>query len=293
MELSDLRIFKTVVETGSVSRAAEQLYRVPSNITARIQKLELELGKKLFIREKNRLRISPAGEQLFTYAKRILLLANEAIEQLNNEHPQGKLKLGSMEAVAASRLSSVLMAYHTDYPKVTLELSTGPSGKLIDQIISGELDLALVADPITDQRLDALPIYSEKLVLVSDNAHQNIDAPKDLGLNPTILGFSSQCAYRTRLETWLKEQNIIATVVEISSYHTLLNCITAGMGTGLVPEKLLDLYPFKDGINVHSLPTHLQQTITHSVWRKDAIKPSLLAFNDFLIRSSNLISRCD
>lgn len=70
MELSDLTIFCTVVESGGISSAAQQLNRVPSNITSRVKKLEAELNKPLFIREKNRLRVSPAGEQLFDYAKK-------------------------------------------------------------------------------------------------------------------------------------------------------------------------------------------------------------------------------
>jgi DNA-binding transcriptional LysR family regulator len=288
MELSDLKIFKAVVEAGGISRAAEMLNRVPSNITARIQKLEFELNKKLFIREKNRLRISPAGEQLYTYANKILLLASEAIEQLNHEHPKGKLKIGSMEAVAASRLSSVLMGYHNDFPDVSLEVSTGATGKLIEQVLTGGLDLALVADPPKDPRLDTIPIFIETLVLVSDRSHQSIKHPADLGENPTLLGFSPQCAYRARLESWIRENNVIANIIEISSYHALLNCITAGMGTGLAPQILLNFYPFKDGLKVHALPSHLQETITHSIWRKDSVKPSLRAFNDVLMKSSNL-----
>jgi DNA-binding transcriptional LysR family regulator len=288
MELSDLRIFKAVVETGGISRAAEMLNRVPSNITARIQKLESELGKNLFIREKNRLRVSPAGEQLFIYAKKILLLANEALEQLNHEHPKGKFRLGSMEAVAASRLSSVLMGYHKNFPEVSLEVSTGPTGKLIEQVLSGDLDLALVADPPKDKRLDTTPIFIETLVLVSDLSLQSVNHPDDLGQNPTLLGFSSQCAYRARLESWIKENDAIANVIEISSYNALLNCITAGMGIGLVPEILLDFYPFKDGLKVHALPTHLQKTTTYSIWRKDSVKPSLRAFNEALMKFSNL-----
>ena len=63
MELSDLRVFCTVVEQKGINKAAENLHRVPSNITARIQKLEAELNQTLFFRTKNRLKISPAGEQ--------------------------------------------------------------------------------------------------------------------------------------------------------------------------------------------------------------------------------------
>ena len=62
MELSDLKVFQQVVLSGGITAAAQKLNRVPSNITARIQKLELQLNTQLFLREKNRLRISPAGE---------------------------------------------------------------------------------------------------------------------------------------------------------------------------------------------------------------------------------------
>ena len=96
MELSDLKVFLTVVEQGGISRAANVLHRVPSNITARIQKLESELNQELFIREKNRLKISSSGEQLLNYAKRILSLANQALEELNNEEPSGLLKVSCM-----------------------------------------------------------------------------------------------------------------------------------------------------------------------------------------------------
>ncbi|PPA01372.1 LysR family transcriptional regulator, partial [Pseudomonas sp. MWU12-2312b] len=62
MELSQIRMFKTVAELGSIARAAEMLHCVPSNITARIKALEAELGVALFLREGRGLRISPSGQ---------------------------------------------------------------------------------------------------------------------------------------------------------------------------------------------------------------------------------------
>ena len=288
MELSDLTIFSAVVETGGVSRAAEILNRVPSNITARIQKLELELDKKLFIRERNRLRVSPAGEQLFDYAQRILLLADEAIEQLHQTKPKGKLRIGSMEAVAASRLSPILLQYHDSFPDVELELKTNPTGVLIDQVLAGEIDLALVADPLNDQRLEITPVFNETLVLVSSASHSVICHASDLGQNPTLLGFSTRCAYRTRLAEWVKEADLVANVIEIHSYHALLNCVTAGMGVGLVPKALLEFYQFKDDLKVHQLPQHLRQTVTSMIWRKDSVKPSLAGLAELLKNASNV-----
>ena len=109
-----------------------------------------------------------------------------------------------MEAVAASRLSNILMDYHDRYPNVEIEVSTNPTGTLIDQTLMGELDLSLVADPDVDQRLEITPIFVENLVLVSDKRLVTFQTPTDLGANPTLIGFSSRCAYRTRLTEWVK-----------------------------------------------------------------------------------------
>ena len=288
MELSDLKVFKAVVETGGISSAAKQLHRVPSNITARIQKLESELETSLFIRENNRVRVSPSGEQLIGYAEQILSLADEAVENLNQQAPSGRLNVGSMEAVAASRLSPVLSEYHQAYAKVELVLQTGPTGLLIDQVLSGELDLALVADPVLDSRLEILPIFEERLVLVSNISYEVITNPEDLGDNPTLLGFSARCAYRSRLSDWVNQSDRVANVIEINSYHALLNCVAAGMGVGFVPEVLLDLYPFKEDIRVHSVPEAFACTTTCLIWRKDSVKPSMEAFQASLLKVSSL-----
>lgn len=288
VELSDLSVFKAVVESGGISNAASKLNRVPSNVTARIKKLEAELDKPLFIRERNRLRVSPAGEQLFLYAERILNLADEAVDRLSQQAPSGTLKVGSMEALAASRLSPLLLEYHQKYAGVELEVSTNPTGVLIQQVLSGVVDLALVADPPKDERLEIIPVFREHLVLVSNALDDTITHPRDLGEKPTLIGFGEQCAYRKRLAEWVNQSDVVAKVVGINSYHALLTCVTAGMGVGLIPEVLLDFYPFKDGLKVHNLPDGIQYSTTCMIWRKDSVKPSLTAFSEILRAAAEL-----
>ncbi|BFM15589.1 LysR family transcriptional regulator [Maricurvus nonylphenolicus] len=278
MELSDLRVFQQVAESGGITRAAEKLNRVPSNVTARIQKLEEELGKPLFLREKNRLRISVAGEQLLGYSHKILDLAQQAVDELQQSHPKGVLNVGSMEAVAATRLVDPLMRFHQAYADVELNVTTGPTGVLIEKVLDGEIDMAFVADPSPDPRLAIKPVYKESLVLVSDLHHKPIKKPADLDSEATLLGFNHRCAYRTRLTDWLNQDGTVAKVVEISSYHALLSCAAAGMGVGILPEALLDDYPFRDNVQVHSLPMKWRKTQTAIIWRHDSLKASMEAF---------------
>lgn len=104
MDLTQLKMFCLVARTGSLARAAELLHRVPSNLTTRLRQLEQELGADLFIREKQRLRLSPVGHNFLCYAQRILALSEEALNMTHHGEPSGNFALGTMESTAATRL---------------------------------------------------------------------------------------------------------------------------------------------------------------------------------------------
>src|SRR5260370_41708971 len=95
MDLSDLHIFRSVVEAGGVTRAAEKLNRVQSNVTTRVRQLESELGVDLFVREGKRLHVSPAGKGLLDYAQRLLDLARGAPQAGPHGKPPRRVALGN------------------------------------------------------------------------------------------------------------------------------------------------------------------------------------------------------
>src|SRR5262245_41552731 len=90
LELSDLRLFKAVAETGGVTRAAARLHCVQSNVTARIKRLEADLGVELFVRAPRGMSLTPEGRRFLDYADRLLALAEEARAELSAE-PRGRL----------------------------------------------------------------------------------------------------------------------------------------------------------------------------------------------------------
>jgi DNA-binding transcriptional LysR family regulator len=79
MDFDSLQIFKTVVDSGGIIAAARKLHRVPSGVTTRIKQLEATLGVELFIRDKRRLRLSPAGELFLGYVEQLLRLAERVL----------------------------------------------------------------------------------------------------------------------------------------------------------------------------------------------------------------------
>ncbi|MGI9278391.1 MAG: LysR family transcriptional regulator [Endozoicomonas sp.] len=287
MDISDLVVFVAVVEEGGITPAAARLNRVPSNVTARIKKLEQQLDQDLFVREKNRLRVSVAGEQLLGHARGMIRMRDRALDDMRLDVPRGVLKLGVIEMAAATHLIEPMVGFHKRYPDVTLKLQTAPTGLLIEQVMKGELDLAMVSDPVRDPGLEVVPVFQETLVLVSSSNRKMIKTPEDLEECPVIIAFSHQCSYRKRLDEWLKSGARQAKAINIQSYHALLGCIAAGMGVGMVPKAVLEIFPFKASVRTHALPEQWRHSDTCLVWRKGAVTTNIKAFSSVLSADLN------
>ena len=281
MDLADLQIFRAVVNEGGVTRAAERLHRVQSNITTRVRQLEEDLGVALFIREGKRLHLSPTGKVLLEYADRLLDLAQEARVAVRDNTPRGPLRLGAMESTAAIRLPAPLSEFHRRYPDVKLDLSTRPIKELTELVLAGELDAALVAEPIADV-FEKATIYNEELALIAAADHPPIRSPRDVQ-SETVLAFEHGCPYRLRLQQWFARSGELPTrIVEMSSWHAILGCAAARMGIAVLPKTVLKTFPQKNFLSAHPLPVELSHAPTVLIWRRGAHSPKISALIDVL-----------
>jgi DNA-binding transcriptional LysR family regulator len=291
MDLTDLQIFRSVVQAGGVTRAAEKLNRVQSNVTTRVRQLEADLGVQLFIREGKKLHLSPEGKLLLGYADRLLDLAQEAREALHDAKPRGLLRLGTMESTAAMRLPVPMNEYLRRYPDVTLELRTGNTITLATALLAGELDAALLADPVADAPFEKVPIYDEELVIVATADHPPIKSPRD-AKPQAVLAFEAGCSYRQRLQDWFAHHGEMPDrIVEIGSYHAMLGCAVAGMGISLLPRIVLTTFPDAKLLSVHSLPKGLDRAPTVLIWRKGTHSPKVRALKELLLEHSDIAKK--
>ncbi|WP_342113129.1 LysR family transcriptional regulator [Pseudoduganella sp. OTU4001] len=270
MELSSLRIFKTVAEEGSVTQAAARLHRVQSNVSARLTQLEESLGVTLFHRSGRRLLITPEGTRLLEYADRLLRLADEAQSSVRGgQEPSGTLRIGSIETTAAARLPRVLGAFHRKYPQVELVLDTGPTDYLIQAVLNHKVDVALVSAPIERTELVQIPAFVEELVLLTDALQGPVSGPADVARR-SLLAFRSGCSYRRRLEWWFAEAGITPTrISEFGTFEAIIGCVAAGMGVAMMPREVLKQRSLGRTVQVHTLPPEVAEAETMLVWRKD------------------------
>ncbi|HEY3597133.1 MAG TPA: LysR family transcriptional regulator [Paraburkholderia sp.] len=292
MDLAALTIFRAVVRENGVTRAAAKLNRVQSNVTTRIKQLEEQLGTDLFIRDGRRLVLTPAGETLLPYAERLLALADEARHAVRENRPSGRLRLGTMESVAATRMPELLARYHHTWPDVALELETGTTGRLIDRVREFEVDAALVATPLDaaaslGELFDTVPVFREELVMLTPRGHRPITQARDIALS-TLVAFERGCAYRSYVERWYAEHGMRpARVLELGSYHAIVACVAAGAGVAVAPRSVLDLQLDTENIAVHSLG-ELGMIDTLLIWRRGHFSSALNALREMLLERSNL-----
>ncbi|SDJ31462.1 transcriptional regulator, LysR family [Vreelandella titanicae] len=159
-----LRTFVTIAESGSFTRAAQQLFRTPSALSMQIKRLEETLGQTLFVREARYVRLTAEGEVLLGYGRRLLKLNAEAVTQFLAPTIEGRVGLGITDDVVGRILPTVLAQFARSHPAVQVDVEVGRSKDLLARLDEGELDLALVMAGGPGQATRGEIVHSEPLV---------------------------------------------------------------------------------------------------------------------------------
>ncbi len=282
MDLTQLEMFNAIAETGSITAAAKRVHRVPSNLTTRVRQLEASLGVALFIRENQRLRLSPAGHSFLDYSRRILALVDEARTVVSGETPRGTLALGSLESTAAVRIPAILAEFNRRFERIHLTLSTGPSGDMLDGVLDGTLAAAFVDGPVLHPALEGVRVFDEEMVVIAPAGHAPIQRAQDVN-GRSIYAFRANCSYRRHFESWFQNDGAMpGKIHEMESYHGMLACVIAGAGLALMPRSMLESMPGSHQVSVWPLADDWRTLATWLIWRRGARTPQLDAFAGLL-----------
>lgn len=145
-----LRSFLAIVDTGSVTQAAEQVHRSQSAVSMQVRRLEEAVGKPLFVRGGRQMALTSDGETLVGYARRMIRLNDEAVARFAGPELTGAVRLGVPDDYVARFLPTVLVRFADEYPMVEVEVSTENSVLLDQMLRRDELDLALISCAVVD-----------------------------------------------------------------------------------------------------------------------------------------------
>lgn len=167
MEMQQLRYAVAVARAGNFSRAAVQCHVSQPSLSQQIQKLEDELGERLFDRMKREARPTPHGEVFLRRAVRILEEVDAAKREAADAKGllRGVVALGVLPTIAPYLLPEVMAAFSGKFPGVEMLVQEDTTARLLQQVHGYEIDFALASQPIEDERLEVRELFAEELLV--------------------------------------------------------------------------------------------------------------------------------
>ena len=282
MDTAGLKMFESVARTGGMNRAAAELHTVQSNVTARIRALEAELGCPLFERHSRGVALTPAGQRLLPYARRVAwLLADAARAARDDGEPRGPLTIGSLETTVALRLSPLIASYAATCPEVDLALRPGTTAELIEAVLDRRLEGAFVCGPVAHPSLTEQVMFEEELALLAAPGLASIEAATQGGI-ARIVVLRAGCSYRQRLEALLARRGIaVPRLLEFGTLEAIFGCVAAGLGITLLPRALVGPVWQSGRVSLHRLPPAEALVTTVFIHRREShLSTALRAFLD-------------
>jgi len=179
--LQEYRAFVAVVETGSVSKAAQTLYRSPSAVSKQLAKLEEDLEVQLIDRTTQSVVVTRRGHDFYTRCKAILASVDDAERAVKEDlaSPAGKLSISIPEGLINSRLMSYLAEFSRTYPDVRFNVSVSNE---LEDLIENQIDFAFRVAKTTDERLVAFELTDMRMMVVASPEYlERIDLPSTIG----------------------------------------------------------------------------------------------------------------
>ncbi|MDY8108190.1 LysR substrate-binding domain-containing protein [Fulvimarina sp. 2208YS6-2-32] len=231
VDLEQLRTFVAIVDAGSFTKAAEDVFKTQSAVSMQMRRLEDRLGRKLFERNGRTIEMTESGQRLLSYARRMLTLSQETLSAFDENAMQGAVRIGLPDDYAERFLPEILARFARSNPLVELSIACEPSSNLAEAISKGRLDLALVSDCGTDgAKIDVM--RHEPLHFVSSSAHD-----VHLGETVPLAVGRIDCKWRrdgiAALENCGRAYNVL---FSSWSAQILISAVLSGLAVGVLPE---------------------------------------------------------
>ena len=239
MNLDQIQYFLAIVETGSFTKAAENLWLSQPSLSSAIKKLERELGVTLFERGGRRTKLTSAGELFLEKAQQILQNYEQAIHQLRDFHKQPTLKLGILSTLSIACVSDLMRRFRQQHPDITIELRSSHVDNLNNWLNDKEIDVAITVIDNKDDPQTCLELFHQRLLLAVPNNHPFAQRDKvnlsELDNQPYI--------QRINCEFWRADPQIYESaqvypniIYRADCEEWVISLVQSGWGITIMPE---------------------------------------------------------
>lgn len=247
MDFKSLEAVIWIDRLGGFKAAAEALRMTQPAVSVRIAQMEAALGAKIFYRTGKTVTLTPVGMTLLQYAERILELRDEAISTIKGHNEEnGIIRIGAMETVVHTWLSSLMCALSDKYPHVTVDLDVTVSDEIQRKILKGMLDIGIYIGATNSPMMVETHLCYFEMALVCSSQIQ-LDGKERANLNTLpsmpIMTFSRNTVPHAILRSLLAREGIVHhRICAMNSVPTIINMLCDGMGLALLPVIMIKHY---------------------------------------------------
>lgn len=242
MELMQLEMLVAAVEEGSIHKAADRVFRTQPAVSMALRKLEAEIGAPLFDRsQRHHYTLTEAGETLYTYARRLIKMHDEALSALDelNRLERGRLRIGANKCVSNYLLPKLTSGFHQQYPKIEIEVRQRLSTRLPEEIKQRHLDCAILSFLPPESDFESTPVARDELVLIASPQHRLVSRPRirirDLNSELVIAHQITSPSRDKVYEAFRRAHTSPRATQEAASIEEIKRLVAANAGVGFVP----------------------------------------------------------
>jgi LysR family transcriptional activator of glutamate synthase operon len=273
MEMHQLTYFESVSRHLHFTRAAQELNVAQPSVSQQIRKLEHELGAPLFNRMKRHVTLTEAGKTFLPHARAVLQRVEEArleVQELSGMR-KGTLAVGAPPSVGTHLLPRALAKFSQRHPGISLSFREAGSRTLVSLLEEGELDLAVVIQPVRHPSLETQPLVEEELLLAVPRQH-HLAQNGDMRRRVRLAQLSHEAFVLLREGAYdLRDQTLTAcrragfepqVALDGGEMDSMLRFVAAGIGLAILPEMVLsEVDPSDGGVVLRRLQPRLTRAL--------------------------------
>ncbi|MCI4661206.1 MAG: LysR substrate-binding domain-containing protein [Neomegalonema sp.] len=270
--MKHLRYFEALARMGHFGRAAQACAISQPALSVQMKELEALLGAPLIERGPRQVRLSPLGEELAERARAILRAVDEIGELARSAQGPlaGRLRIGVIPTIAPYLLPALIKDWTARHPQLDIHPREAVTQTLIGDLINGELDVALLALPVSEPSLHEEPLFEEEFMLVrsAEDAGKPVPTAEGLRLMRLLLLEEGHCFREQALAFCNPGGAPPRALMEGSSLSTLVQMVGAGIGVTLIPQMAVTIEGGAAPVDIARLAAPTPSRRVGMVWRK-------------------------
>ncbi len=263
MDIQELKIFKHLARTLHFGRTSQACNITPSGLTRTVQRLENQIGRPLFIRDRRSVSLTPAGMVFRDYAEEALQHWQRLQSKLADNTPlAGELSLYCSVTALLGILPEIFSQFRKTHPKVLIHLQTGDAALAIGKLQNGEVDISIAALPDQHrEQLEFIEIMKTPLIFIGPGRFPETVVYQDTAINwrktPVIL--AERGLSRQRADRWFAAKGVQPNVYsQVAGNEAIIAMVGMGCGVGIIPRLVLDKSPLQDQVDILDVSPQLE-----------------------------------